>query len=217
MPVTFNEYCLIVNGTPQHTRLSVRKTGDMRHLIFGVENIEDEIQREREHMRALNTEKELARRYELTGIKNKTAYSELEKSVQRNIDDGVDDRSFALAVCDINDLKKINDSLGHKAGDEYIKSSAKLLCDIFVHSPVFRIGGDEFIIFLRGDDYSSREELIDRFHKTIMTNIRKAEGPVIAFGIAEYRPGEDLSVTEIFERADDMMYADKRGLKQQAV
>ena len=189
----------------------------MRHLIFGVENIEDEIQREREHMRALNTEKELARRYELTGIKNKTAYSELEKSVQRNIDDGVDYLSFALAVCDINDLKKINDSLGHKAGDEYIKSSAKLLCDIFVHSPVFRIGGDEFIIFLRGDDYSSREEFIDRFHKTIMTNIRKAEDPVIAFGIAEYRPGEDLSVTEIFERADDMMYADKRGLRQQAV
>lgn len=46
---------------------------------------------------------------------------------------------------------------GHAAGDEYLKASAKLLCDIFVHSPVFRIGGDEFVVFLRGSDYADKE------------------------------------------------------------
>ena len=79
----------------------------------------------------LKKAKELARRDELTGVKNKTAYTELEKSVQANIDNGMDYLPFGLVVCDTNDLKIINDSQGHVAGDEYIKASAKLLCDIF--------------------------------------------------------------------------------------
>ncbi len=54
-------------------------------------------------------------------------------------------------VCDSNNLKQINDTRGHATGDEYIRASARLLCDIFVHSPVFRVGGDEFIVFLRGN------------------------------------------------------------------
>ena len=169
--------------------------------------------KEKEHLKALNTEKELARRDELTGIKNKTAYSELEQSVQNNIDSGVDYLPFAIAVCDVNNLKKINDTEGHKAGDEYIRSAAKMLCDIFTHSPVFRIGGDEFVIFLSGEDYNSREDLIIRLHEQIMTNVLNEKGPVIASGMSEFEPGRDHSVSEVFERADNKMYEDKRDLK----
>ena len=53
-------------------------------------------------------EKELARRDELTGTKNKTAYAELEKNIQSNIDNGIEYLPFAIAVCDINFLKKVN-------------------------------------------------------------------------------------------------------------
>ena len=117
----------------QHTRLSARKSSDGSHFIIGVENIEGEIEKEREYMLALNTEKELARRDELTGTKNKTAFTELKHSIQENLDNGIVDRPFSFVVCDLNDLKKINDTKGHNAGDEYIMSSAKLLCDIFSH------------------------------------------------------------------------------------
>ena len=164
-------------------------------------------------MLALKTEKELARRDELTGTKNKTAYTELERSVQNNIDSPDDYYPFAIVVCDINDLKKINDSEGHKAGDEYIRAAAKIMCDIFAHSPVYRIGGDEFAIFLRGDDYNTRDKLIEAMHKKILENLSRGKGPVIAIGMSEYDPEKDSKMSEVFERADASMYEDKKELK----
>ena len=207
------EYRLIVNDRSQHTRIVIRKSSDSGHFIIGVENIEAEVRKEKEHLKALNTEKELARRDELTGIRNKTAYAELAQSVQQNIDNGMDYLPFAIAVCDVNDLKKINDTEGHKAGDEYIVSAAKMLCDIFDHSPVFRIGGDEFVVFLRGVDYSTREELMVRLHEEVMANVLNENGPIIAAGISDFSPENDTSVSDVFERADNKMYEDKRQLK----
>ena len=207
------DYRLIVNDSSRHTRLIVRKSSDHEHFIIGVENIDDEVRKEKEHLKALNTEKELARRDELTGIRNKTAYSELEQSVQNNIDNGMDYLPFAIAVCDVNDLKKVNDSEGHKAGDEYIRSAAKILCDIFDHSPVFRVGGDEFVVFLRGDDYTAREDLMLKLHEMVMANAISGNGPVIASGMSEFIQGKDSTVSEVFERADNMMYDDKRKIK----
>ena len=197
-----------------YTRMSVRKTSDSAHFIIGVENIDDEIRKEHEHVQALNTERELARRDELTGTRNKTAYFELEESVQKSIESGMEEPSFAIAIFDINDLKKVNDEEGHKAGDDYIKSAAKLICDTFDHSPVFRIGGDEFVIFMQGDDYNDRDDLMLRFHEQILENILNGYGPIIASGMAEYIPGSDKSVSAVFERADDNMYNDKRDLKR---
>ncbi|MBQ7565474.1 MAG: diguanylate cyclase [Lachnospiraceae bacterium] len=210
------QYCLIVNGQTQNTRFTARKSSDGRHMIIGVENIEDEIRKENEHLRALNTEKELARRDELTGVRNKTAFNELEQSLQENIERGMDYLPFAFAVCDLNDLKMTNDSRGHSAGDEYITSSTKVLCELFKHSPVFRIGGDEFVIFLRGEDYTAREELVERLRQTSRENRDRKEGPVIAVGLAEYEPSGDINVSNVFDRADQRMYEDKRELKSAA-
>ena len=160
--------------------------------------------------------REETRRDELTGTRNKTAFTELEKSVQDNIDKGIDYLPFAIVVCDLNNLKKINDTKGHKAGDEYIKESAKVLCDEFKNSPVYRIGGDEFAIFLRGQDFTKRKDLVDDLHKKVIENLNKHEGPVIAVGMADFDPREDLSVEEIFERADHLMYEDKEELKSRS-
>ncbi|MCR5687851.1 MAG: diguanylate cyclase [Lachnospiraceae bacterium] len=207
------EYRLIVDDRSEHTRLSARKSSDGQHLIIGIENIDEEVRKEKEHLHALNTEKELARRDELTGTRNKTAFTELEQSVQTSMDQGMDHRPFAIAVCDINDLKKVNDTKGHKAGDEHIRASAKILCDIFDHSPVFRIGGDEFAIFLSGDDFESRNDLIEKLHGISEENRKGRRGPVIAVGMSEYDPKNDSDVTAIFDRADHLMYEDKRRLK----
>ncbi|MBR3316575.1 MAG: diguanylate cyclase, partial [Atopobiaceae bacterium] len=67
---------------------------------------------------------------------------------------------FGLVICDVNGLKIINDTNGHQAGDEYIRQACKMVCDIFSHSPVYRIGGDEFAVILTGRDYKSREVLM---------------------------------------------------------
>ena len=216
------KYRIMVNGKPRYFRFTVMRANDDKHLVLYEKDIDDEITAEtmrledqKKHLKALNTEKKLARRDELTGVKNKTAYIELEKSVQSNIDNGLDYLLFALIVCDANDLKKINDSQGHVAGDEYIKECANLLCTIFVHSPVFRVGGDEFVIFLRGNDYSCREELMERLKDQIHNNLQIGTGPVMASGMAEYLPESDKLVSEIFDRADKNMYEDKQNLKKE--
>ena len=162
----------------------------------------------------MNVERDLARRDELTGVKNKIAYTELEKSVQSNINNGMDYLLFALVVCDSNNLKKINDTEGHVAGDEYIKKTAMLLCATFVHSPVFRVGGDEFVVFLRGSDFSNRDKLMKSLRSQVQANLKSGSGPILASGMAEFIPGSDTLVSEIFDRADKEMYKNKQKLKK---
>ena len=207
------DYRVMINNRSQHFRMTVRRSSDGTHFIIGVENIDAEVRKEKQVLRALNTEKELARRDELTGIKNKTAYMELEKSVQSNMDNGMDYLPFAIVVCDANNLKSINDNEGHVAGDEYIKASAELLCDVFSHSPVFRVGGDEFVVFLRGNDFSARDELIGKLRRQVRRNQEMNNGPVLAAGMSEDVPDKDNMVSEIFDRADRKMYEDKLDLK----
>jgi len=208
------DYRVVAFKKTYYVRMTVQKTANGSHYIIGIENIDDEIKKEKLQLKALNTEKELARRDELTGVKNKTAYNELEKSVQENIDNGMDYLPFGLIICDTNELKKINDSQGHQAGDEYIKKSAKLLCDIFVHSPVFRVGGDEFVVFLRGEDYTNRENLMKILQSKVQENLQSKSGPILASGMSEYIPESDCLVSEIFNRADKAMYKNKRELKK---
>jgi diguanylate cyclase (GGDEF)-like protein len=129
------------------------------------------------------------------------------------MDNGLDYLTYALIVCDANNLKKINDTQGHAAGDEYIKASAKLLCNIFVHSPVFRVGGDEFVVFLRGSDYSSKNELMEKLRGQVLENQKTGSGPVLASGIAEYDMKNDNFVSDVFDRADKEMYENKQKLK----
>lgn len=207
------DFRIIIDGKTRFTRMIVRQTSDGTHFIICVEDIDAEVQREKQQLRALKTAKELARRDELTGVKNMTAYKELEKSVQWNIDNGMDYLDFGLIVCDANNLKKINDTQGHTAGDEYIKESARLICDIFAHSPVFRVGGDEFVVFLRGYDYASRHELMDRLRAQVRENKQAGTGVILSAGMSEYRPEIDSFVSDIFDRADKEMYEDKQRLK----
>ncbi|MBR4627917.1 MAG: EAL domain-containing protein [Ruminococcus sp.] len=208
------DYRLLVSGTQHFTRMNIMWSSDRVHLIIGVANIDEEIRKEKAQVQALNQANELARRDELTGTKNKNAYHELEKSVQQKMDKGSDFVPFAIVVCDINNLKNINDNLGHKAGDEYIRAASRLICNVFTHSPVFRIGGDEFVAFLGSGDFQNRDELFDRLRDQVHDNMQKNDGPVVAAGIATYDHNTDQSVSDVFDRADAMMYADKTRLKE---
>lgn len=89
----------------------------------------------------------------LTGIKNKHAYAQWEEKINARIQSG-DQEPFAVVVCDVNNLKAVNDLYGHKEGDAYIKRACARICGVFSHSPVFRIGGDEFVAILSGEDYA---------------------------------------------------------------
>jgi len=71
------KYKLIINGQPRHFQFTMMRSKDQKHFVLYEKDIDDEIRKEKQQLKALNTEKELARRDELTGVKNKTAYNEL--------------------------------------------------------------------------------------------------------------------------------------------
>ena len=76
----------------------------------------------------------------LTGIKNKHAYMEAEKQLNGQIR-AHQQPDFAVIILDINNLKTVNDTEGHHAGDRLIREACGIICNIFKHSPMFRIGG----------------------------------------------------------------------------
>ena len=208
------DYRMIVSGgKTQYTRMSVTYSSDHSHFIICVENRDKDVRKEQEHLIALSVANEMARRDELTHTKNKTAYHEMERKLQTLIDEGGE--PFGIVICDINGLKVINDTAGHKAGDDYIRSSCKLICQVFSHSPVYRIGGDEFAVVLRDEDYANRADLLARLRKQVEENVRMGEGPVVASGMAEYQAQEDHYVGDVFNRADSLMYGDKTRLKEE--
>ena len=91
----------------------------------------------------------------LTGVKSKHAYMETEAELNLKIASGDQSLTFGVAVCDVNGLKQVNDTLGHKAGDRFIQDASRMICDIFKHSPIYRIGGDEFVIVMTGKGTTS--------------------------------------------------------------
>lgn len=159
----------------------------------------------------------LAYRDSLTGVKNSTAFKDARHNIEKEIK--TDDISFAIVVSDINSLKRINDSFGHEAGNELIRKSVKRICDVFTHSPVYRIGGDEFVAILRGDDYDNRYELLARLESLTSDEFfRFGEYTLplsVASGMAEYDPEKDDTFDLVFERADKAMYLRKQKIKEE--
>lgn len=149
----------------------------------------------------------------LTSVRNKGAYSEFIQKLQTQIDQG-EQPDFAIGMFDCNDLKTINDQLGHDKGDIYLKNACTLICKVFSHSAVFRIGGDEFAAVLQNEDFHNRKALMQRFEERqqeICTAAKNKWDEVhIAVGIAVYDPQLDGSVSDTVRRADQIMYEHKR-------
>lgn len=155
----------------------------------------------------------------LTKIKNKAAFTNVCNEIQSHIDNDESVAPFAIGILDCNDLKYVNDVIGHEKGDEYLKNASKTICDVFQHSPVFRIGGDEFAVLLRNYDYQNRNVLVRQF-KNIATEVNtsakhKWERIDVAIGIADYDPSDDRFVSDVVRRADRMMYENKQMLKNE--
>ena len=153
----------------------------------------------------------LANRDPMTGVRSKHAWIVREGEINAGIAEG-DAQEFAVVVCDVNGLKKINDTLGHKAGDDYIRRACTMICDIFQHSPVFRIGGDEFVAILSGRDYVVRNDLMTILHDRSAEHIASNDA-VVSGGLATFDPEKDHNLHDVFQRADERMYQEKKVLK----
>ena len=102
-------------------------------------------------------------------------------------------------------------------GDLYLKTACCTICKVFKHSPVFRIGGDEFAVILQNADYCNMESLIEKFDATANTINASTAEPWkqvwISKGFTVFQPSEDSAVIDVMHRADSLMYENKRDRK----
>lgn len=168
-----------------------------------------------QHKRELDVAKAIANTDSLTGVKSKYAYVEAEMQMDQRIAASQVD-AFAVVVFDLNNLKYINDTQGHRAGNKYIVDACRYICDMYSHSPVFRVGGDEFVVILEGRDYENREAIIEEFRDRMEDNILQGSTFVISHGMAVYDPQQDKGYSDVFFRADESMYFYKWLIKERA-
>ena len=202
-------YRLMFGSVPTYVHMKVTRMEDRDdpHIVIGVSNIDEQMRREQDYAQVLR----MANQDALTGVKSKHAYTVEEGAIDVAITEGVQ-IPFAVAVCDVNDLKYVNDTFGHNAGDQYIKDACSIVCNVFRHSPVYRVGGDEFVAILRGGDYEIRDELMAKLAEQGQTNYSEG-GVSIAGGLALFDADVDNNLADVFDRADAAMYHNKKTIK----
>lgn len=153
----------------------------------------------------------------LTSVSNKGAFNQYIQVLESEVRGNRDRIGFAICVFDCNGLKKVNDIYGHAKGDAYLKASSHVICEVFSHSQVFRIGGDEFAVILRNVDYERRNSLLAAFDEACAERCSTAKNEwemvSIARGMAEFDPKTDDSVEVVLHRADKQMYEHKWMIK----
>lgn len=184
---------------------------DGAQLIFAVIDVDKETRKDIEFAHTLSEAEDKALRDDLTGVKNKKAYAKAEEDLNQKVNAGKAG-NFAIIVFDLNNLKDINDTMGHQAGDAFIRKGCEIICNTFVHSPVYRIGGDEFVVIATGSDYDKLDVHMDTIENHNKKNQKKGD-VTIAAGAAR-STGHEL-VEKVFEQADANMYLKKKRMKRE--
>lgn len=155
----------------------------------------------------------------LTGLYNRTGFFTLAE--QQLFIAEREERNQCLVYIDLDGMKYINDTFGHKEGDKAIISTAKLLKKTFRDSDIVaRIGGDEFVVLASIDTASDQkvilkrlQDYIDRHNKTIHLNYSL----VMSTGIAVYSYKNPIQLDDLLHEADLVMYKNKQKKRRSLV
>jgi diguanylate cyclase (GGDEF)-like protein len=157
----------------------------------------------------------------LTGIANRAAFDErLDKEVAFAVRHG---SPLSVALFDVDHFKKINDTFGHPAGDEVLKSVAGVLSGaVRTEDVVARYGGEEFVVVMRELDVGAARSLADRLRESIAAHPVEAAGQTIRLtasaGVASLACcGPDASKAAIVAKADARLYQAKQGGRNRVV
>ncbi|WP_027729198.1 GGDEF domain-containing protein [Treponema sp. C6A8] len=203
-------------GKDEISVLAMQVSSMIMELENYMQNLLETAKELQDTQRRADAMNELAIKDALTGIRNKTAYDNETQQIDWTIAEGK--AEFAIAMVDLNFLKRINDTYGHEQGNIAIKRTCYIVCHVFKHSPVFRVGGDEFVVILKNDDYKKRDELVAEFKNQIAEtsgnkDLKIWERVSAAIGVAVFDSEIDTSVENVFRRADKAMYQNKKEMK----
>ncbi len=147
---------------------------------------------------------------QLTGLNNRTSFSQ---SLQHEWDLAKRyNAPFSLLMLDIDHFKKINDTYGHIAGDEALKTVAKTIKETIRDSDVaFRYGGEEFVVLLNNTSEPGASLLAERIRQNIANLVIAVEGSTLSLTISLGTAilGESENGEELLQRADEALYQAK--------
>lgn len=207
-PVSIDETQEIIDKIASEEQNAAEKVDE---ATAAEENSDDEKKKNRfkERRNQKNVEYELYHD-ELTCCLNRKAYEKRLGEVSSDL--------YCVIVADANNLKKINDSLGHANGDILLASIAQALQAVFGNDNCYRTGGDEFAVILEGIEEETVKERIERFRVDLKGRERKQRenGAQIDMKAAVgYAYGQKPSeIKNVCEKADESMYEDKHKIKQ---
>lgn len=149
----------------------------------------------------------------MTRVGNKAAYVECVDALYKRIKNK-EKFNFSVVVVDINDLKKVNDTYGHEYGDILIQNAASVLKTVWDKKHIYRIGGDEFTVVLADVEKETLEKQMRRLEEEI-NNFNRNNGNDVLFlqmaaGMSSYNRETDKEYMDVFRRADEAMYENKK-------
>lgn len=149
----------------------------------------------------------------LTQLKNRNAYD----IVLKNIDARHQHHELGVILVDLNYLKKVNDTLGHEFGDQYLKLTAETLMRVIgKHGVPYRIGGDEFAILVPNTYQGKLEQLVFEIERDYAIHrLQCSVFTSLAVGYAIFDPAIEDSIRQTSKRADTNMYQRKRKMHEQ--
>lgn len=152
---------------------------------------------------------------ELTGLLNRRGF--INAAETRLAEAERTGEALYLIYADLDNLKYINDQLGHATGDRALETFARMLLEDFRAGDISgRLGGDEFAVLLTGGaDYSDERQIVERVRQLTAARNRKALGfkLEVSVGVIRYVPGSGQTLESLLTASDASMYADKQAKK----
>jgi diguanylate cyclase (GGDEF)-like protein len=146
----------------------------------------------------------------LTGLFNRSALelrlAELDVSAA-----GDPDASHALLLCDLDHFKRVNDRLGHAAGDSVLRQVTQTMrSSLRVGDSIYRVGGEEILVVLPGASRADAVEVAERLRRAVHDLHPDGVSMTVSVGVAVSRPG-GLDTDDLVNRADAALYVAKAG------
>lgn len=120
-------------------------------------------------------------------------------------------RDVCMALGDINSFKAVNDTCGHRVGDDVLKAFSDILLEVFSADCLYRFGGDEFLIAELGDDIDAFRKKLnqvnERFSKVRLKGL--TIDLACCFGALKARPRDGSDFFELLTQADKLLYKEK--------
>ena len=186
----------------------VNSDGETTHYVAVKENIT-------ERKKAEEQLRELSLLDELTGLTNRRGFYLLAKQQIKVADRSR--RGLVLIFADMDGMKYINDTFGHKEGDQALIDAAGIIKGAFRASDIIgRLGGDEFIALSVEASEESKENIQNRLRENLEAHnleTTKSYKLSISIGITVYDPAAPCSLDELIERGDKLMYENKQKRK----